>query len=131
MAKEQLTSEALRTPNGVFSQATTIEATGRLVFVSGMTARRPDGTIVGVGDVSEQTRQVCENVQSAVKAAGGTLDDVCRVDVYVRNMEDFAKIHEVRAQYFHEPLPASTMVEVSKLAHPDYLIEISAIAVIP
>ncbi|MFC5268608.1 RidA family protein [Kribbella qitaiheensis] len=131
MAKEQLTSEALRTPNGVFSQATTIEATGRLVFVSGMTARRPDGTIVGVGDVSEQTRQVCENVQTAVKAAGGTLDDVCRVDVYVRNMEDFAKIHEVRAQYFHEPLPASTMVEVSKLAHPDYLIEISAIAVIP
>ena len=130
MAKEQLTSEALRTPNGVFSQATTIEATGRLVFVSGMTARRPDGSIAGVGDVTEQTRQVCENVQAAVKAAGGTLDDVCRVDVYVRNMEDFAKIHEVRAQYFHEPLPASTMVEVSKLAHPDYLIEISAIAVI-
>ena len=131
MPKEQLTSEALQTPNGVFSQATTIEATGRLVFVSGMTARRPDGGIAGVGDVREQTRQVCENVQAAVKAAGGTLDDVCRVDVYVRNMEDFAKIHEVRAQYFHEPLPASTMVEVGKLAHPDYLIEISAIAVIP
>jgi 2-iminobutanoate/2-iminopropanoate deaminase len=131
MAKTQLTSTALRSPNGVFSQATTIEATGRLVFVSGMTARRPDGTIVGVGDVSAQTRQVCENVQAAVREAGGTLDDVCRVDVYVRNMEDFAKIHEVRAQYFSEPLPASTMVEVSKLAHPDYLIEISAIAVIP
>jgi reactive intermediate/imine deaminase len=131
MAKTQLTSTALRSPNGVFSQATTIEATGRLVFVSGMTARRPDGTIVGVGDVSAQTRQVCENVQAAVREAGGTLDDVCRVDVYVRNMEDFAKIHEVRAQYFSEPLPASTMVEVSKLAHPEYLIEISAIAVIP
>jgi reactive intermediate/imine deaminase len=115
----------------VFSQATTIEATGRLVFVSGMTARTPDGTIVGVGDVREQTRQVCENIAAAVAEAGGTLDDVCRVDVYVRNMEDFAKIHEIRAQYFQEPLPASTMVEVSKLAHPDYLIEISAIAVIP
>jgi enamine deaminase RidA (YjgF/YER057c/UK114 family) len=45
-------------------------------------------------------------------------------------MEDFAKIHEIRAQYFTEPLPASTMVEVSKLAHPDYLIEISTIAVV-
>ena len=131
MAKTQLTSAALRSPNGVFSQATTIEATGRLVFVSGMTSRRPDGSIAGVGDISEQTRQVCENVQAAVREAGGSLDDVCRVDVYVRNMEDFAKIHEIRAQYFHEPLPASTMVEVSKLAHPDYLIEISAIAVIP
>ncbi|TWD83758.1 reactive intermediate/imine deaminase [Kribbella amoyensis] len=131
MPKTQLTSEALRTPNGVFSQATTIEATGRLVFVSGMTARRPDGSIAGVGDVAEQTRQVLDNVQAAVAAAGGTLDDVCRVDVYVRNMEDFAKIHEVRARYFREPLPASTLVEVSKLADPDYLIEISAIAVIP
>lgn len=131
MPKRQLTSAALHSPKGVFSQATTIEATGRLVFVSGMTALRPDGSISGVGDVKEQTRQVCENVQAAVREAGGTLDDVCRVDVYVRNIEDFAAIHEVRAQYFHEPLPASTMVEVSKLAHPDYLIEISAIAVIP
>ncbi|MEV4265439.1 reactive intermediate/imine deaminase [Kribbella rubisoli] len=130
MGKTQVSTEALRSPNGVFSQATTIEATGRLVFVSGMTARRPDGEIVGVGDVREQTRQVCENVKAAVEAAGGTLADVCRVDVYVRNMEDFAKIHEIRAQYFTEPLPASTMVEVSKLAHPDYLIEINAIAVV-
>jgi reactive intermediate/imine deaminase len=131
MAKTQLSTTALHSPNGVFSQATVVEATGRLVFVSGMTARRPDGSIAGVGDVSEQTRQVCENVQTAVREAGGSLDDVCRVDVYVRNMEDFAKIHAVRAQYFSEPLPASTMVEVSKLAHPDYLIEINAIAVIP
>lgn len=130
MPKTQVSTDALRSPNGVFSQATTIEATGRLVFVSGMTARRPDGSIAGVGDVREQTRQVLENVQAAVEAAGGTLADVCRVDVYVRNMEDFAKIHEVRAQYFTEPLPASTMVEVSKLANPDYLIEISAIAVV-
>ena len=130
MPKTQVSTDALRSPNGVFSQATVVEATGRLVFVSGMTARRPDGSIAGVGDIREQTRQVLENVQSAVRAAGGTLEDVCRVDVYVRNMEDFAKIHEIRARYFAEPLPASTMVEVSKLAHPDYLIEINAIAVI-
>ncbi|MGW1340832.1 RidA family protein [Kribbella sp. NPDC002412] len=130
MPKTQVSTTDLHSPNGVFSQATTVEATGRMVFVSGMTARRPDGSIAGVGDVREQTRQVIENVQAAVRAAGGTLADVCRVDVYVRNMEDFAKIHEIRAQYFTEPLPASTMVEVSKLAHPDYLIEISAIAVV-
>ncbi|HZX03107.1 RidA family protein [Kribbella sp.] len=130
MPKTQVSTAALRSPNGVFSQATTVEATGRLVFVSGMTARTPDGGIAGVGDIREQTRQVCENVKAAVEAAGGTLADVCRVDVYVRNMEDFAKIHEIRAQYFEEPLPASTMVEVSKLANPDYLIEISAIAVV-
>ena len=78
-----------------------------------------------------QTRQVCENIKAAVEAAGGTLDDVCRVDVYVRNMEHFKEIHEVRKQYFKPPLPASTMVEVTKMVSPDYLIEINAIAVIP
>jgi 2-iminobutanoate/2-iminopropanoate deaminase len=115
----------------VFSHATAIEATGRFVFVSGMTARRPDGSIAGIGDITEQTKQVCENVKAAVEAAGGTLDDVCRVDVYVRNMEHFEAIHKVRAQYFKPPLPASTMVEVTKMTSPDYLIEISAIAVLP
>ena len=130
MPKVQISSPKLRQPTGVFSHATAIEATGRFVFISGMTARRPDGSIAGIGDITEQTRQVCENVKAAVEAAGGTLADVCRVDVYVRNMEDFAKIHEIRALYFEEPLPASTMVEVSKLANPDYLIEISAIAVV-
>jgi len=81
MPKQEVTSDAIRKPIGVFSQATVIEAKGRLVFVSGMTARRPDGSIAGVGDIEIQTRQVCENIKAAVESAGGTLDDVCRVDV--------------------------------------------------
>jgi 2-iminobutanoate/2-iminopropanoate deaminase len=55
---------------------------------------------------------------------------VCRVDVYVRNMEHFEAIHKVRAEYFRPPFPASTMVEVPKMVSPDYLIEMNAIAVI-
>src|SRR5262249_9925210 len=131
MAKREVKTDKIRTPSGVFSQATVIEAQGRLVFISGMTARRPDGTIAGIGDITMQTRQVCENGKSAVEAAGGTLDDVCRVDVYVRNMEHFKEIHAVRQEYFKPPLPASTMVEICKMTSPDYLIEINAIAVIP
>jgi enamine deaminase RidA (YjgF/YER057c/UK114 family) len=131
MPKVQISSAKLRQPNGVFSHATAIESAGRIVFISGMTARRPDGSIAGIGDITEQTRQVCENVKAAVEAAGGTLDDVCRVDVYVRNMEHFQAIHKIRAEYFKPPLPASTMVEVTKMTSPDYLIEISAIAVLP
>ena len=131
MPKTQISSPKLRQPSGVFSHATSVEASGRLVFISGMTARRPDGSIAGIGDISEQTRQVCENVKAAVEAAGGTMDDICRVDVYIRNMEQFDAIHKVRREYFREPLPASTVVEVVKMTHPDYLIEISAIAVIP
>src|SRR5499426_4877163 len=131
MPKKQITSSKIRQPSGHFSQATMIEARGRMVFISGMTARRPDGSIAGIGDIEAQTRQVCENVKAAVEAAGGTMDDICRVDVYVRNMEHFDTIHKVRAEYFKPPLPASTMVEVSKMTSPDYLIEISAIAVLP
>jgi reactive intermediate/imine deaminase len=131
MPKTQISSPKLRQPSGVFSHATTIEAKGRLVFISGMTARRPDGSIAGIGDISEQTRQVCENIKAAVEAAGGSMDDICRVDVYVRNMEHFDAIHKVRGQYFKPPLPASTMVEVTKMTSPDYLIEINAIAVLP
>jgi len=130
MPKTELSSPKLRKPSGVFSHATAVEAAGRIVFISGMTARKPDGSIAGIGNISEQTRQVCENVKAAVEAAGGTLDDVCRVDVYVRNMEHFEAIHKVRAEYFRPPLPASTMVEVTKMTSPDYLIEMNAIAVI-
>src|SRR5579885_279799 len=131
MPKREVTSDAIRKPIGVFSQATVIEAKGRLVFISGMTARRPDGTIAGVGDIEVQTRQVCENIKNAVEAAGGTMADICRVDVYVRNMEHFDTVHKVRREYFPPPLPASTMVEIVKMTSPDYLIEINAIAVIP
>ena len=131
MPKHEISIDALRKPIGNFSQATVVEAKGRLVFVSGMTARRPDGSIAGVGDITVQTRQVCENIKAAVEAAGGTLDHVCRVDVYVRNMEHFEAIHAVRREYFKPPLPASTLVEVTKMVSPDYLIEINAIAVVP
>ena len=130
MPKREVTSASIRKPVGVFSQATVVEAKGRLVFVSGMTARRSDGSIAGIGNIEEQTRQVCENIKAAVEGAGGTMDDVCRVDVYVRNMEHFDAIHKVRREYFKPPLPASTMVEVTKMVSPDYLIEINAIAVI-
>src|SRR5690242_7406023 len=131
MSKRQVQAEKIRQPSGHFSHAISVDAKGRLVFISGMTARRADGSIAGVGDIEAQTRQVCENLKSAVEAAGGSLDHVCRVDVYVRNMEHVDAIHKVRREYFHAPAPASTMVEVTKMVHPDYLIEINAIAVLP
>jgi 2-iminobutanoate/2-iminopropanoate deaminase len=130
MAKQQISTQRLGAPNGHFSQAISAPASGRLVFLSGMTARMADGSIAGIGDPEAQTRQVCENLKAAIEAAGGTMADICRVDVYVRNMEHFERIHKVRREYFPAPPPASTMVEVTKLASPDYLIEISAIAVV-
>jgi len=130
MPKTQIVSKKLRQPSGHFSHATVTEARGKLVFISGMTARRLDGTIAGIGDIEAQTRQVCENIKAAVEEAGGTMADICRVDVFVRNMEHFDQIHKVRREYFPAPAPASTMVEVCKMTSPDYLIEINAIAVV-
>ena len=128
--KEQISSHALAQPNGHFSHATVADAKGRLLFISGMTARTADGSIAGIGNIETQTRQVCENLKAACEAAGGSLKDICRVDVYVRNIEHFDIIHKVRREYFESPVPASTMVEVAKMVKPDYLIEISAIAVL-
>lgn len=130
MPKKQIVSAKLRAPSGHFSHATMADARGRLVFISGMTARRADGSIAGIGDIEAQTRQVCENIKAAVEEAGGRMEDICRVDVFVRNMEHFDLIHKVRRDYFKPPAPASTMVEVCKMTSPDYLIEINAIAVV-
>jgi 2-iminobutanoate/2-iminopropanoate deaminase len=130
MLKQQIRTDKLADPGGHFSQAVAIPSRGVMVFVSGMTARRPDGKIAGIGDVEEQTRQVCENIKSALEAAGGSMDDVCRVDVYLRNIGDGERVNKVRRQFFRSPPPASTLVEVSKLASPEFLVQISAIAVI-
>jgi enamine deaminase RidA (YjgF/YER057c/UK114 family) len=130
MLKQQIRTSKLVDPGSHFSQAVAIPSKGVMVFVSGMTARRPDGTIAGIGDVEAQTRQVCENIKSALEAAGGAMEDVCRVDVYLRNIGDRERVNKVRRQFFPSPPPASTLVEVSKLASPEFLVEISAIAVI-
>lgn len=129
--KSEVQTDKLAVPNGHFSQATVTEARGRLVFISGMTARQTDGSVAAIGDAEGQTRQVCENIKAAVEAAGGTLDDVVRVDCYCLDIQrDFNAIHRARRDYFKPPVPASTMVEVPMMVNPDYLIEINAIAVI-
>ena len=131
MPRQQVVSPKIGKPGGHFAHANAIEARGRIVFVSGMTSKAADGTVVGVGDIEAQTRQMYENVKAAVEAAGGTMNDICRVDVYIKDMAGFDIVHRVRREYFPDPPPASTMVAVSGFTHPDYLIEMSAIAVIP
>ena len=131
MPRKQVVSDRIGKPSGHFSHANAIEARGRIVFISGMTSKRADGSIAGVGDIEVQTRQMCENVKAAVEAAGGTMADICRVDVYVKDMAEFETIHRVRREFFPNPPPASTMVAISGFTHPDYLIEMNAIAVIP
>jgi 2-iminobutanoate/2-iminopropanoate deaminase len=103
---------------------------GRLVFIAGQVAADRSGAIVGKGDFKAQTRQVFENLKAAVEAAGGTMADIAKINVYVTDLSQIAAMREIRQQFFTGNPPASTLVQVVSLARPEYLIEIEAILVV-
>jgi len=114
---------------GAFSAG--VEASeGRTVYVSGQVSMDAEGNVVGEGDVKRQTETVLEHVKTVLEEAGGGMDDIVKVTVFITDMELYDEIHEIRRRYFEEPYPASSMVEVSALIDPRLLIEIEAIAVI-
>jgi len=131
MPKRVIRSSKLPAPmrGGAFSAGMEAPA-GRTVYVSGMVSMDADGNVVGEGDVRLQTETVLENVKAALEEVGGSLRDVVKVTVFIRDMGDYDEIHEVRRRYFEEPYPASSMVEVSALIDPRLLVEIEAVAVI-
>ena len=118
-------------PAGVWSPAIVVTQPGKMVFLSGFTARDENGDVVCAGDIKGQTRQVCENLSKTIKAAGGNLSDIVSVCVFVKDIKNFDDIHSIRREYFPVDPPASTMVEVTGLVDPRMLIEINAIAVLP
>ena len=101
---------------------------GGFLYISGMLPMDAAGELVGAADVIRQSEQVLENVGAVLSAAGATFADVVRVGVYVRHMADRELINTVRRRYFGDARPASTLVEVSALAHPDAVVEIEAVA---
>ena len=107
-----------------------VEAAG-LLYVSGMLPVNAAGELVGGADVIRQSEQVLDNVGAVLHSAGASFDDVVRVGVYVRDMADRETINTVRRRYFADARPASTLVEVSALAHPGALVEIDAVALLP
>jgi 2-iminobutanoate/2-iminopropanoate deaminase len=113
------------------SHFTHVVRAGRIVFVSGCVATDGAGRVVGGSDIVAQTRQVHENIKRCLSAAGATFADICKVTVFLRNINDREKVNTVRQEYFGAHRPASTLVEISRLVRDDYLIEIEATAVIP
>jgi 2-iminobutanoate/2-iminopropanoate deaminase len=102
----------------------------RTVHVAGQLARDAQGNMVGKGDMRAQMRQVCENIKAALAAVGGTLDDVVSTSTFITDWAEFRKAMDVRHEYFGSVLPTSTTVQVSALAAPEFMIEISAIAML-
>lgn len=109
---------------GPYSQAA---VSGGWVFCSGQVALDPKTGELVEGGVEEQTHRVFRNLTAVMEAAGGSLADVARCTVYLKSMDDFAKINAIYATYFQEPYPARATVEVSRLPK-DALVEIDAVA---
>lgn len=116
----------------IFAQTVRVEHPTATIFVSGQVARDLDADTVGAGDIVAQTEQVMKNLQVALRAEGAELSDLVKVTVYTTDLRYAPEIDKVRMRYFvaRDRLPASTLLEVSKLAHPDYLVEIDGVAVV-
>ena len=114
---------------GYYSNSVRVSA-GPLLFISGQVALDPEGRVVGKGDVRAQTVQVLENIRAILRANGADMQDILSVTVYVTDMSCLDKITDIRMQYFPSNGPASAIVEIAKLAMPELLIEISAVAAI-
>jgi enamine deaminase RidA (YjgF/YER057c/UK114 family) len=114
-----------------YSQIVDVSAS-RLVFVAGQTALDRDGNVVGKNDFASQAEQVFENLGIALRASGCSAANLVKLTVFLTDMDNLARYREARNRFFASvtppAAPAVTLVEVSKLYGPDFLIEVEAIA---
>ena len=111
---------------GPYSQAT---RTGNLVFLSGQTPLDPATGNLVEGDIAVQARQAFDNIKAVVAAAGGTMDDIVRVGLYLTDLSQFGEVNAVMAEYFSQPYPARSTIEVSALPK-GVLFEVDAVMVL-
>lgn len=109
-----------------------ISPAGRAVYISGQVALDASGAIVGTGDFQAQARQVFENLKAALAAGGASFADVVKITIFVLDMANLPALREIRDEYVNtERPPASTAVQVSRLAREEFLLEIEAVAALP
>ena len=125
--REEIRVPALAEPISHYTDAV---RAGDLLFISGCVPVDGAGRLVGGDDVVAQTRQVFANIGRVLAAAGVTFADIVKVTIYLTNVDDRARINQVRQEVFGATRPASTLVEVSRLAVPGAKIEIEAVALV-
>lgn len=130
MEKTFIAPKDIYNPTWQFTHAIKVTG-GSLLFVSGVVGITPDGQLPK-GDIVRQSEIAYENLRKILAAAGGTLADIVKVNIYVG--DDYAKqrdaLRDMRARFFTGDYPVSTLVQVAGFANPDYLFEIEAIAAI-
>ena len=103
---------------------------GRLLYISGQVAWDTSGSIVGKGDMKAQARQTFQNLRQVLQAAGGDLQNLMKITTDITKIEDFPAVAEARSEVFKGEMPASTLIVVKSLFHPDFLIEVEGIAAV-
>ena len=126
MAKQQIDSEKVR-PVAAYSTGWKV-SNGHLIMLAGQVATDAEGRTVGGSDIKAQARRVYENIQAALEAAGAGMEDVIRLTMYLTDQASIPGSMEARREWFSPPYPASTLLIVSGLAKPEWLIEIDAVA---
>jgi 2-iminobutanoate/2-iminopropanoate deaminase len=128
MKREEIRVDGLAEPISHFTDAV---RAGDLLFVSGIVSVDGDGRLVGGDDVVEQARQVFRNMGEVLAVAGCCFADVVKVTVFLTDVADRARINPVRAEIFGDTRPASTLVEVPRLAVEGAKVEVECVAVVP
>lgn len=127
MARREILSALVPDPVAEYAQG--VEVTGgRTLYVSGQIAIDADGRLVGEGDIRAQTRQVFANIQAIVEEAGGEMSDIVKLVTFLTDIDDYAGFVEVRSEFLTPPFPAATLVAVSSLVRPEWLVEVEATA---
>jgi 2-iminobutanoate/2-iminopropanoate deaminase len=116
-------------PVANYKMATRMEG-GQLLYISGQVAWDTSGNVVGKGDARAQARQTFQNMRQVLQAAGGELKDLMKITTYITKIEDFPAVAEARSEVFQGELPASTLIVVKSLFHPDFLIEVEGVAAV-
>ena len=112
MSREIIHSDSAPAAIGTYSQAVRV---GQFVFLSGQIPLMPATMKVVEGDFADRARQVFENLQAVAQAAGGSLDDAVKLTIFLTDLDNFAAVNEVMAEYCKEPYPARAAVQVAAL----------------
>ena len=112
MSREIIHTDNAPSAIGTYSQAV---KTGNTVYLSGQIGLDPDTMEMVEGDISARIHQVFKNLNAVCEAAGGSLDDMAKVTIFLTDLGHFATVNEIMAQYFNEPYPARAAVGVAQL----------------
>ena len=125
MSKQRVYADAAgEPPEGTWSNCLVMD---RHVYIAGMTARSSEfNTIVG-DNAFEQSRVIFDKIKALIEAAGGSMADIVKVNIFLTDINDRQQVWEARREYFTGDFPVSTLLEVSKLVHPDMSVEIEAV----